>query len=269
MQEEKCINKLVVKNSPTGLSPSCKQSSEDEYEFLLPEFNDLEKELDFGATIIGNSLNKDEETPRLRVEYPNAYVIPQKDDEDYEQEIQHLRTKISMLQERERNLEAQLLEYHGFREQETAIMELRNRLKISNMEAKMFNLKVETLKSENRILEARVADHAKVVAELEAAKEKVQLLQKKIRCEAQQNREQIITLQQRVAKLQEQECKVIASDQNIQNKLQKLKDLESEAEELRKANSRLHFDNSELAQRLDSTQVLANSVLEDPEVRRL
>ncbi|KAF7814208.1 protein CHUP1, chloroplastic-like [Senna tora] len=261
--EKTCINKVIVENSPADLSPRCNQSSEDD--FLLPEFNDLEKELDFGVTINENSLKKDTETPRSRLESPKAYVIPHKGDDDYEQEIQNLRSKISMLQERETNLEVQLLEYCGLREQETAMMELQNRLKISIMEAKMFNLKVETLQSKNRKLEAQVADHAKVVAELEAAKEKIQLLQKKIRYEAQQNREQIINLQQRVSLLQEQEFKVAASNQDIQNKLQKLKDLESEAEQLKKSNWRLQIDNSELAQRLDSTQVLANSVLEDPE----
>ncbi|MCI34641.1 protein CHUP1 chloroplastic-like, partial [Trifolium medium] len=85
-----------------------------------------------------------------------------------------------MLQERERSLEVQLLEYCGLREQETVVMELQNRLKISNMETKMFNLKVETLQSENRRLEAQVSDHAKVVSELEASKTKVKFLKKKI-----------------------------------------------------------------------------------------
>ncbi|XP_028806590.1 protein CHUP1, chloroplastic [Neltuma alba] len=265
-QEETCVSKVMVENSPSGLSPSCKRSGEED-EFLLPEFNDLEKELDFGVTLVGDSYKKDEETPRSMVESPKAHVIPQKD--DYEEEILRLRSKIEMLQEREKDLEVQLLEYCGLREQEKAAMELQNRLKITITEMKMLNLKVETLQSENLALEAQVANHAKVEAELEAAKAKVQLLQKKLRLEAEQNREQILALQKRVAKLQEQEREVAASDQGVQEKLQKLKDLESEAEELRKSNLRLQIENSELAQRLDSTQILANSVLEKPEVDAL
>ncbi|XLS73964.1 hypothetical protein HN51_030829 [Arachis hypogaea] len=54
------------------------------------------------------------------------------------------------------------------------------------MEAKMFGLKEQ------------VADHAKVVAKLEATKAKVELLQKKLKHEAEYNREQIIILQQRI-----------------------------------------------------------------------
>lgn len=252
-------------NSPIGLSPRTKESGEKE--FLLPEFNDLVKEADFGATIARNSLKKDVETPRSKVSSPTAHGSFEND--DYEKEIRQLRSMIRMLQERERSLEVQLLEYCGLREQEAAVMELQNRLKISNMETKMFNLKVENLQSENRRLEAQVADHAKLLVELETAKTKVKLLKKKLKYDAEQSREEIIQLKQKVSKLQDQEFKASASDLDIQIKLKRLNDLESEAEELRKSNLRLHIDNADLARRLDSTQILANAVLEDPEVIRL
>lgn len=171
-----------------------------------------------------------------------------------------------MLQERERTLEVQLLDYCGLREQETAVMELQNRLKLSNMESKMFNLKVETLQSENKRLEVQVAGHAKLLAELEASKTKLKFLKKKIRHEAEQNKEHIVNLKQKVTKLQELESKAVANDQEIQMKLEKLNGLEVEAEKWRKSCLRLQKENSDLAQRLESTQILANSVLEDPEV---
>ncbi|XP_061366839.1 protein CHUP1, chloroplastic-like isoform X2 [Gastrolobium bilobum] len=261
--EETCIDRAISDNFPTGLSPSSKQNEEKD-EFLLPEFNDIVKEVDLGATIVGNFFKKDLEAPRLKVGSSISCADPEKD--DHEQEIRQLRNMIRMLQDREQSLEVQLLEYYGLREEETAVMELQNRLKISNMEAKMFNLKVKTLQSENLRLEKEVADHAKVLAELEAAEAKVKLLKRKIRYEAERNREKIITLQQRVSKLQDQECKDVASDQDIQIKLQKLKGLESEAEELRKSNLKLQIENSDLARRLDSTQMLANAVLGDTDV---
>ncbi|RDX81416.1 Protein CHUP1, chloroplastic, partial [Mucuna pruriens] len=256
------FNWVISDNSPIGHSLDSTQNG-DKDEFLLPEFNDIVKEVDFGATIVGTSFKEDMEAPRLSVGSSIAYAGPEKD--DYEQEISQLRNMIRVLQDREQSLEVQLLEYCGLREQETAVMELHNRLKVSNMEVKMFNLKAKTLQSENWRLKEQVADHAKVLAELETAKAKVKLLNKKIRYEAEQNRQQIITLQQKVSRLQDQECKDAACDQDIQIKLQKLKDLESEAEELRESNLRLQIENSHLARRLDSTQILANAVLEDPE----
>ncbi|KAK7294280.1 hypothetical protein RJT34_17167 [Clitoria ternatea] len=256
--EETCISKVIVKNSPINLSPRAKQSGEKD-EFFSPELN-LTKE--------SNPLKKEVETPRSRVGSPTSYAASL-DKDDYEQEIRKLRSMIRMLQERERSLEVQLLEYCGLREQEAAVMELQNRLKISNMEAKMFNLKVETLQSENRRLEALVADHAKVLSELEAAKSRIKFLKKKIKYEAEENREHIMNLKQRVAKLHDQECKAAANDQDTQLQLKRLKDLEIEVEQLRKSNLRLQMDNSELARRLDSTQILANSILEDSQAEAM
>lgn len=261
MQEETCTDRVITGNCTLALSPDSTQNG-DRDDFLLPEFNDLLKVIDFGATVVRNSSKINMEAPWLK-----EYADPEKD--DYEQEVTELRRMIRMLQEREHSLEVQLLEYCGLREQETAVMELQNRLKASTVEVKMFNLKVKTLQSENLRLKEQVSDHAKLLAELESAKAQVKLLNEKIRYEAEQNRELIISLQQKVSRLQDQQCKDAACDQDIQVKLQKLKELESEAEELRKSNLRLQIENSHLVRRLDSTQILANAVLEDPEVRRL
>lgn len=246
-----------------GVSPSCRSSADNDG-FLLPEFNDIVKQLDFVAANAGISPKKDVETPSSNTETPKVFRSAEKD--EYEEEIRHLRNMVRMLQERERNLEVQLLEYYGLKEQETAVMELQNRLKINNMEAKLFTLKIESLQAENQRLKARVADHVKVLSELEAARAKIRMLKKKLRFEAEQNREQILALQQRVAKLQDQEYKAAPNDSNTKLNMQRLKELEVEAEELRKSNMRLHIENSKLSRSLESTQILANSVLEDPEV---
>jgi chromosome segregation ATPase len=198
------------------------------------------------------------------VETPRSFESVEK--VDYEQDIRHLKNMVRMLRERERNLEVQMLEFYGLKEQEAAVMELQNRLKINNMEAKLFALKIESLRADNRRLQAQVVDHAKVVAELDAARSKLELVKKKLRSEAEQNKEQILSLKKRVSRLQEQELMSAETDSDIKMKLQRLKDLEIEAEELRKSNSRLHLENSELFSQLESTQILANSILEDPEV---
>ncbi|KAG2728910.1 hypothetical protein I3843_01G221400 [Carya illinoinensis] len=263
--EETYMPKVSL-DSMVGVSPSSK-GSVDKDGFLLPEFNDVVKEFDFTVANDGFSSNKGDETSRSNMETPKAFRSADKD--EYEQEIRYLRNMVRILRERERNLEIQLLEYYGLKEQETAVMELQNRLKINNMEAKLFTLKIESLQADNRRLEAQVGDRAKVVAELEAGRAKIKLLKKKLRSEAEQNKQQILALQQRVAKLQDQEYKVAPGDPNIQLNLQRLRDLEVEAEELRKSNTRLQIENTELSRRLESTQILANSVLEDPEAEAL
>lgn len=248
-----------------GRSPSSRHSGDNSNGYLLPESNGLVKELDFGGTKSGYSQKKkDVEAPRAIVETPKVIRSSEKD--NYEQEVKHLKTMIRMLREREKNLEVQLLEYYGLKEQETVVMELQNRLKVNNMETKLLNLKIESLQADNQRLEAQASDHAKAVAELEAARSKIKLLKKKLRSEAEHNREQILAVQKRVIKLQEQENEAATSDLDTQSRLQTLKDLKGEAEDLRKSNMRLQLENSELAQRLESTQMLAMSVMEDPEV---
>lgn len=209
-----------------------------------------------------SSINN-EEACRLIVDTSKSFRGPEKD--EFEQEVRHLRNMVRILRERERSLEVQLLEYYGLKEQETAVMELQNRLKINNMEAKLFTLKIESLQADNRRLQTQVADHAKVMSELESARSKIKLLKRKLKFEAEQNREQIIALQKRVSKLQEQESKAV-SDKDYQSKLHRISVLENEANELRKSNMKLEQENSELEHRLECTQVLANSVLEDAEV---
>ncbi|KAF2301113.1 hypothetical protein GH714_020171 [Hevea brasiliensis] len=123
--EDTQIVKIAADN-PMVLSPSCRHGGEKDG-YLFPEFNDLVEEFDFTATYSGIS-TKDLDTPTLHVGTTRAFQNVENDDN--EQEIRHLNDMVKMLQEREKNLEAQLLEFYGLKEQETAMMELQNRLKI-------------------------------------------------------------------------------------------------------------------------------------------
>ncbi|KAK6914810.1 hypothetical protein RJ641_019927 [Dillenia turbinata] len=263
--EEGCIPKVRIDNATASPSPSSAYSGERDG-FLLPEFNELVMEFNL-AENIGISPRKEVETPKSDSNTPKALWSAEM--EILRKEIENLTDKIRFHQERERDLQVQLLQYRGLKEQEAAVMELQNRLKINNVEAKLFTLKIESLQADKRRLEAQVVDHAKVSVELEAAKGKIKLLKKKLRSDAEQNKEQILILKQRVAKLLDEEHKSIRSNSDIQQKLQRLMELETEASLLKKSNHRLQMENSELSRRLESAQILANSILEDPEAEEL
>ncbi|XP_051135729.1 protein CHUP1, chloroplastic-like [Andrographis paniculata] len=112
---------------------------------------------------------------------------------EFEREIRTLRSKVKFLEERERVLETQLLEYYyNLKEQETILSELQKRLRLKNMETKLYRVKIESLQSDKRRLELQVSDYADVATELEAAKAKIDLLRMN---EAKENREQIMKLQ--------------------------------------------------------------------------
>ncbi|KAI7727673.1 hypothetical protein M8C21_001129 [Ambrosia artemisiifolia] len=238
-------------------------SLSDKDSYLLPEFNDLMKEFDL------TSMKTNPELPISEANSPPK-TNSMGETESHVQEIKNLTNMVEMLKERERNLEVQLLEYQSLKEQEAAVKELQNRLKLNNMEAKLLALKVDSLEKDNKGLQSQMADYNKVLADLEAARAKINVLKKKLRSEAEQNKERILNLQQRVEKMQEDEHKgSVRIDPEIELKLCKLKDLEDKVNELRKSNHDLQVEKSELTQRLEHVQVLATSVLEDQEREKL
>ncbi|KAL0425013.1 UNVERIFIED_CONTAM: protein CHUP1, chloroplastic [Sesamum radiatum] len=256
------LQKVASINSIGDLSSSGRHSG-DKDGFLLPEFNELVKECNKSLPTDDISPMKKEGCLVLDTEKKSA------EHDEHDIETRKLRSKIRLLEERERKLEIQLIEYYGIKEQEAAVIELQNRLRLNNMEAKLYNLKIESLLSDNRRLEVQLADHAKVVMELEAAKAKIKLLRKKFRSEAEQNREQISTLKERVMKLQELEKKADELDRDVEVYRQEKEELKGELEETKKSNEGLKQENSDLTHKLEYLQMLAASALDNEEVQEL
>ncbi|XP_077211840.1 protein CHUP1, chloroplastic-like [Tasmannia lanceolata] len=245
-----------IDNTVIGFSPSSR-SSGDEQGFLLPEFNELVQN-QFMMT--RDSPTKADVLSYVQKARKGGDVMA-----EMEQEIINLRNMVQVLLERERDMEIQLLEFYGLREQETAVQEMQNRLKINTMEAKLFTLKIESLQADNRRLEAQVSDYSKVVSELESARANIKQLKRKISLDSEQTKEHLSALQKMVIAWQNQECKATSDDSDVQKKLQRLKDFEKELTELKRVNSRLQCENSDLSMKLESTQILASSFLEGPE----
>lgn len=235
------VKKGSAQNSNTDHS-----SNGDRESYLLPEFNDLEKECSM-------SLSMDNFCPR-KSGFEVEYVCSE--DDEHEQEVKKLRNMVNILQEKERNLELQLLEYYGIKEQETAVMELQNQLKLNTMEAKLYNLKIESLMLDNRRLEAQVADYANAHTELEASKGKIKMLKKKLKFEMERNRDQILKLQDRVMNIQEHERRAAEIDQEREM-------LKSKLEEMRICNQVLKQENYDLVQKLDYVKMLAPNALDE------
>ncbi|CAN4089045.1 unnamed protein product [Withania somnifera] len=253
-------SKHIIENS-AGVPSNSGIFNRERDGLFMQEFNELVKELKLSTS------KRDTETVTQYEDSPREHRIVEK--VNHEQEIKSLKNTVKALEERERTLEIQLLEYYGLKEQETAIMELQNQLKINNVEAKIFGLKIESLIADKMSLEAKVADYAKVVSELEAAKVKIKQLKKKVRSEADISKERILALQEKVMKLHDQEKKTVEAESDVQLKLRKLKDLENQADELNKSNQNLRKENADLARRLESVQIIASSVLENEETEAL
>ncbi|KAL8056117.1 hypothetical protein ABFX02_04G098700 [Erythranthe guttata] len=244
------LRKVSSRNSMSEPSSTSGRHSGDHRDgFLLPEFDELLKECI--TTVKTDDVSQSNKTG------------------DHEIDINKLSKKIEILEERERKLEIQLLEYYGIKEQESAVFELQNRLRLNNMEAKIYSLKIESLLSDNRRLEMKVADYAQVVNELEIAKSKIKMLRKKLKSEGEQNREQILSLQDRVMKLQDQEKKAADFDREVEMQLKEMNELKAELDEMKKSNGGLKLENSDLAQKLEYVKMLAASALDNEEMVEL
>ncbi|KAI3865934.1 hypothetical protein MKW92_032962 [Papaver armeniacum] len=225
---------ITTENTATvGISPKSMNSkhSGEEEGYLLPEFNEIvHKDFEVPRN------NSNGVSPRKEVDSPTYKRLAER---ETDQELINLRNMVRVLRERERNLEIQLLEYYGLKEQETAVMELQNRLKINTMEAKLFTLKIESLQGDNQRLEAQVADYSRVLAELEAARAKIKMLSGKLG--------PMVSIIRRIA---------VWNDPELQKKLQRLKSWRG-----KRLNS-----GEQIFELQQSTQILAESVLEVPEV---
>ncbi|XP_009398825.2 protein CHUP1, chloroplastic-like [Musa acuminata AAA Group] len=225
------------------LSPTSKSSGDGEG-FLLSEFNDIVMK-EFRAT------GKDPEIA-ANTSAPNKLEI--KEDKAMEQEIANLRKLVWSLQENERSLELQLLEYYGMQEQEAAVRELESQLKINLVEAKLYSLKIESLQADNRRLQDQLMEYSRAMNELEAGRATIKILKKKLKSDGEQAKEIIVSLHQRISVLQCQEQK--------EAKDKRLKELEDEAVELKTINSRLSEENSDLVRQLETSQASASVALE-------
>ncbi|KAL5202267.1 hypothetical protein ABZP36_013219 [Zizania latifolia] len=221
-----------------SLPPKCKTLADDEG-FLLPEFNEMVLK-EFGRDI-GNMAT----SPAARVS----------EDASKNREICELRDLVKSLQEREKTLELQLLECYGLQEQDAAVQELENQLKINSVESKLYTLKIESLQSENERLQTQLTESSKLVSELEATRMKCKLLKKKLRLDAEQAKDRITSLQQTVEYLQSKEITEGKVSAEVEAKLNRLEELENEARELRAANSRLQQENAHLIRRLELTRL--------------
>ncbi|GER45017.1 hydroxyproline-rich glycoprotein family protein [Striga asiatica] len=200
---------------------------------------------------------------------PSPALESSKSCSDHEHEIKHLQAHVKTLEEKEKNLQNQLLGKNGLKDHENAIVELKNQLRQNNIEAKHYNLKIESLISSNKKLEARLVDYENVVTELEGARGKVKALRNKLKSAAEQNQEQIVVLQDRVMRLKDKEKKTDEINQEMEAVVREREELRRELEEMKKSNQSLRLENSDLAQKLGYVQMLATTALDNEEVLEL
>ncbi|KAI3452981.1 hypothetical protein Pfo_009644 [Paulownia fortunei] len=239
-EEVKLINSIV--------NPALSSLSDFDFEDeLLPEFESLlSGEIDF---------------PLPTGKYDTAANIKAEEDEVYQSEMannaseqERLRNLVKELEEREVNLEGELLEYYGLKEQESSIAELQKQLKIKTVEIDMLNITINSLQAEGKKLQEEVSQGVVARKELETARKKIKELQKQIQLEANQTKGQLLLLKQQVSGLQAKEEEAFKKDREVKKKLKAVKELEVEVMELKRMNKELQHEKRELIVKLDAAE---------------
>eukprot|EP00252_Welwitschia_mirabilis_P027977 TRINITY_DN986_c0_g1_i1.p1 TRINITY_DN986_c0_g1~~TRINITY_DN986_c0_g1_i1.p1 ORF type:complete len:1032 (+),score=248.54 TRINITY_DN986_c0_g1_i1:716-3811(+) len=255
-QKDKEEEEIKRVNSVT--TPASRRESLSEVELLLPEF---EKLLAGNMDSLSDQENKNDSVDDTSL----SYSSPTGTDAA---ELERLRNLVKELEEREVKLEGELLEYYGMKEQETSIGELQRQLQIKAVEADMLNLKIKSLESQKRNLETEVAELGSTKKELDAARIRIKELQKQIRTDSSQTKEQLLKLKQQVGILQTKEKEASKKDFDIEKKLQNLKELDVEVVELRRANKVLQDEKGELTVKLEAanSQIAALSSMTESDM---
>ncbi|XP_045828217.1 protein CHUP1, chloroplastic-like isoform X2 [Trifolium pratense] len=169
-------------------------------------------------------------------------------------ELERLRNVVDELEEREVKLESELLEYYGLKEQVPDIEELQRQLRIKTVEIDMLHMTIKSLEEENTKLQTELTCGASANRELEAARNKIEELQRQIRIAANQTKGQLLLLKQKVSGLQRKEEEAAKKDAEVEKKLKTLNDLEVEVVELKRRNKELQHEKRELTVKLNAAE---------------
>jgi chromosome segregation ATPase len=165
----------------------------------------------------------------------------------YAAEVERLRNLVREMEEREMNLKGELLEYYGMKEMETDVAELQRQLTIKTVEVDILNSTVNSLQDD-------AANGAVIRKELDGARRKIKELQRQIKLEAGQTKDQLMLLKQQVTGLKAKDEEAAKKDAEVERKMKKLRELEVEVVELRRKNKELLYEKRDLIMKLDEAE---------------
>ncbi|KAJ3671143.1 hypothetical protein LUZ60_008569 [Juncus effusus] len=224
----------------------------------LLEEPEEETEITISNESINPSQKETDQEPKTELETKSETEQQNIGLSEKEEEIERLRNLAQSLLDKERNLEMQMLEYYGLKEQEEAMREMVKELTVNSMETKYLTSKVESLEEENERLKRQILEMEKMREKLDSNKGKISTLKKRLRLEDENVQEKIVLLRQRIEVLSEKNNKSSADYEEIESKLARIKELEEEVNQLRKINSKLEEENCGLTQRLENAQLAAS-----------
>lgn len=205
----------------------------------------------------------------LLVHYKKEEKVPEFLTESNKIESERLLKLVMELEERKVKLEGELLMCDGIKYSETDVMELRKQLDAKNNDISMLNNTISSLQAERKILKEEILKGALMKKELEEARDKIKELQRQIQLDANQTKERLLLLKQRVSTLQAKEEEAVKKEAELFKKQKAAKDFEVELGELKWKNRELQHEKQELTSKLEVMKARIKTLTKMTEVSGL
>lgn len=199
---------------------------------------------------------KEEKVPEIQIE--NSKI-----------ELERLVKLVMELEERKVKLEGELVMCDGIKYSETDVTELRKQLEAKTDDISMLNTTISSLQAERKILQEEIVKGALMKKELEEARGKIKDLQRQIQLDANQTKEHLLLLKQRVSALQAKEEEAVKKEAELYKKQKAAKDSEVELGELKRKNRELQHEKQELTSKLEVMKARIKTLTKITEVSGL
>ncbi|KAK3001541.1 hypothetical protein RJ639_021293 [Escallonia herrerae] len=195
---------------------------------------------------------------------------------ELEEEIEGLKTRIEVFQEREWKLETRFHRYQELKEQEMVLVELLNRLVLEIDRVEFLNRELSSIEAENKRFEGTVVDFLNVSEQLECSRMENGLFHRKVQKLLRKLKERSRALAEQNLQIAVTEAEVLRSHEEIERRAATIEGLEDETDELKTVVMRLQEEKSELINQLemaaenpDSPRVEAQKVAQEDYYRLL
>lgn len=151
---------------------------------------------------------------------------------EYEQEISELRGQVEELRNKEMEIRTEFARYHGLKEQEFVLKELKNMLLLETAYVEVLNREISSIETENKMLNALAVEYLKMLEQLQLCKSENGLLARKVKKLLKKTKQQTLIIRDKSLKLGAREAELVRSNETIERQSNAIKELEDEVRNL-------------------------------------
>lgn len=181
------------------------------------------------------------------------------DKPDLEEEILGLKCRFEDLRNREQELEMRFIRYHDLKEQESALMQLRNMLLLEMAHIEFLDREISLMEDESRRFEKLLAESLRLLEQLEYWKSESGLLQRKVEKLLRMKKVQSNLIREKDMKIRAREGELSRTQKALESRTNLVNKLEDEVRELRMVLDQLHEEKNELLKKLELEETSTSS----------